>query len=322
MQNDTLRVLGSNPFENITAKTRLRQLLQTHQGRDKLFKVVQYFLRIKLWMDSVSYNPNYLPGAEFTAVERNLMTIVNTRRLFRVGRFVGEFVRMRLTLIKCSELVYIPVYGGQWIALFIQCQMICDMFARALMCVKSLCEDVAFLTQKGFFNSQVANQLISVSIRCALPVFLIDLFLNTLRLLQGIRDASQKPVKKELLLSLETFSLLSRYDHVDKLRRRMSKSNPLGKGKVDDDDDEDEDDEGVQMLEMGAENEIIVNSYQELLWKDFELHWIFVTELKLLLDLFVALSNLNQWKGVGGLVSIGGLFSGLLSVYRVWTYGR
>ncbi|KAH9586301.1 Peroxisomal biogenesis factor 11 [Trypanosoma melophagium] len=318
MQNETLRVLGSNPFEDITAKTRLRQLLQTHQGRDKLFKVVQYFLRVKLWMSSVNYNLDYVPGAEFTAVERNLMTIVNTRRLFRVGRFVGEFVRMRLTLIKCSELVYIPVNGGQWIALFIQCQMICDMIARALMCVKSLCEDFAFLAQKGFFNSQVSDQLISLAVRCTLPVLLIDLFLNTLRLLQGMLDASRQPTETEFLLSKDSFSLLSRYDRVDKLRRRMTKPNPVNKTK----EKKNESQIVEEKEEEGETNDVLVSSYQELLWKDFELHWIFVTELKLLLDLFVATSNLRRWDSVRGLVSIAGLFSGLLSVYRVWTYGR
>ncbi|ESL10793.1 hypothetical protein TRSC58_01467 [Trypanosoma rangeli SC58] len=317
MRSDALRVLGRSPFENIAPKTRLRQLLQTHQGRDKLFKVVQYFLRLRLSMDSVNFNLNYVPGAKFTAVERNLMTIVNARRLFRVGRFVGEFVRMRLTLIKCAELVYIPVQGGQWLASFIQWQMLCDMFARALMCVKSLCEDIAFLTQKGFFNSQVADQLISLAVRCTLPVFLIDLFLNTLRLLQGILDASRKPDKNELLLSKDSFSLLSKYDRVDKLRRCIGRPNPLDKGKVDDAEEEE-----LRRAEAAQENEIVVNSYQELLWKDFELHWIFVTELKLLLDLFVALSNLNHWDSLRGLVSMGGLCSGLLSVYRVWTYGR
>ncbi|KEG10714.1 hypothetical protein DQ04_03381060 [Trypanosoma grayi] len=314
MRHDALRVLGSDPFEDITAKTRLRQLLQTYQGRDKLFKVLQYFLRVKLWMHAVDYNPNYVPGAEFSAVERRLMTIVNTRRLFRVGRFVGEFVRMRVTLIKCSELVYIPVSGGKWIAVFIQCQMICDMIARALMCVKSSCEDVAFLVQKGFFHSQVADQLISLAVRCTLPVFLIDLFLNTLRLLQGILDASRQTTEKELLFSKDSFSLLSRYDRVDKLRRRMSKANFANK--VNNDENEN------QIVEVEEANDIVVGSYQELLWKDFELHWIFVTELKLLLDLFVAMSYLKRWDSVRGLASICGLFSGLLSVYRVWTYGR
>lgn len=102
---------------------------------------------------------------------------------------------------------------------------------------------------------------------------------------------------------------------MDKLRGRINKPNPTNK--VNNDNEE------SQVLGgAGENNEILVHSYQELLWKDFELHWIFVTELKLLLDIFVALSNLNAWESLKGIVSIGGLFSGLLSVYRVWTYGR
>ncbi|KAG8345654.1 putative Peroxisomal biogenesis factor 11 (PEX11) [Trypanosoma vivax] len=315
MRHDTLRVLGNDPFQGITAKARLRQLLQTHHGRDKLFKVAQYFLRIKLWMDSVPYSTVYAPGSGYTTAERNLMTIVNARRLFRVGRFVGEFVRMRVTLIKCSELVCIPFCGGQWVAFFIQSQMICDMVARALMCLKSLCEDVAFLAQKGFLHGHVANQLISIAVKCTFPVFLIDLFLNTLRLLQGILDASRQRSRREALLAKDSFSLLSRYDCVDKLRRWTSKSNPSPN--VNDDARDSKLVEAVENSDV-----VLVHSYAELLWRDFELHWVFVTQLKLVLDIFVAIANLKKWDGARGAVSVAGLFSGLLSVYRVWTYGR
>ncbi|CBH18231.1 Peroxisomal biogenesis factor 11 (PEX11), putative [Trypanosoma equiperdum] len=312
---NNLRVLGSDPFKDITAKARVRQLLQTHQGRDKLFKVVQYFLRIKLWRDSVAYSTSYLPGGHYTAVERNLMTIMNTRRLFRVGRFVGELVRMRVTLIKCSELVYIPARGGQWVGFFIQCQMICDLIARLLMCVKSLCEDVAFLAQKGFLHSNVAEQLFNIAFRCSHPVLLVDLFLNTLRLLQGVIDASHQPDEKEVISATYSFSLLSRYDRVDKLRRGMCESKGDGKSK--------DDRQNSKIVKARMENNVVlVDSYAKLLWKDFELHWIFVTELKLLLDIFVAFASMKRYEAARGVASVAGLFSGILSVYRVWTYGR
>ncbi|KAG5510506.1 hypothetical protein JKF63_06803 [Porcisia hertigi] len=313
---ETLRVLGRNPFEGITTKTRLRQLLQTHQGRDKVFKVVQYLLRMRLWWNSVEFNLNYVPGEKFSRMENNLMTIVNSRRLFRLGRFFGEFVRMRVTLIKASELVYIPVNGGQWVALFIQCQMLLDIFARGLLFIKSLLEDVAFLVQKGFFHSNVAGSLIYVATRCGLPVLLIDLFLNTLRLYQGVLDASATDSSSEIIFSKESFSLLSKYDRVDKLRRKLASTT----------------DEKERLKEVLKEQQLAVNgatdknvvyveSYAQLLWTDFELHWICVTETKLLLDIFVALSSLRGWKFQGA-VSTAGLLSGLCSVYRVWTYGR
>lgn len=312
---EALRVLGRNPFEGITTKTRLRQLLQTHQGRDKLFKVVQYLLRIRLWWNSVDFNVNYVPGENFSRMEKNLMTIVNSRRMFRLGRFFGEFVRMRVTLIKASELVYIPVNGGQWVALFIQCQMLLDMLARGLLFVKSFLEDVAFLVQKGFFHSNVAGRLIYVATRCGLPVLTIDLFLNTLRLYQGILDASATKSSNEIMFSKDSFSLLSKYDRVDKLRRKLASTTDEEKLK------EVIKDQQRAANDTNDENVVYVESYAQLLWTDFELHWICVTEAKLLLDIFVAVSGLRGWK-LQGAVSTAGLFSGLCSVYRVWTYGR
>ncbi|CAM41744.1 conserved hypothetical protein [Leishmania braziliensis MHOM/BR/75/M2904] len=311
---EALRVLGRNPFEGITVKRRLRQLLQTHQGRDKLFKVAQYLLRIRLWWNSVDFNVNYVPGEDFSRMERNLMTIVNSRRMFRLGRFFGEFVRMRVTLIKASELVCIPVNGGQWVALFIQCQMLLDMFARGLLFVKSFLEDVAFLVQKGFFHSNVAGRLIYVATRCGLPVLTIDLFLNTLRLYQGILDASAIKPSNEIMFSEESFSLLSKYDRVDKLRRKLASTTDEKLKEV-------HKDEQLAANDINDENVVYVESYAELLWTDFELHWICVTEAKLLLDIFVALSGSRGWK-LQGSVSAAGLLSGLCSVYRVWTYGR
>ncbi|EPY28794.1 hypothetical protein AGDE_10279 [Angomonas deanei] len=346
-QKETLRVLGQNPFEGIATKTRLRQLLQTHQGRDKLFKVAQYFLRVRLWWNSVDFNINYLPGEEFSRLEKNLMTIVNSRRMFKLGRFFAEIVRMHVTLIKASELVYIPVSGSQWVALFIQSQMILDMIARLLMFVKSLFEDVAFLVQKGFFHGNVAGKLIRIATRCGLPVLCIDLFLNTLRLYQGILDASttNQNAGETYALSTESFSLLSKYDRVDKLRRKLAAQASASNGKQTRNDGgagaagrkstplikegnpltakASSPDAGEGSSEEGSEDSIVfVDSYAKLLWTDFELHWICVTQTKLLLDIFVATSNFYQWKGVQGPVSIAGFCSGLCSVYRVWTYGR
>lgn len=322
LKGDAFRVLGKNPFEGITFKTRLRQLLQTHQGRDKLFKVAQYILRIKLCANDVEFNINYMPGAQedFSRLEKNLMTIMNSRKLFRVGRFVAEFVRMRVTLIKATELVYVPMQDGKLLAFFIQCQMVMDIIARLLMCVKSFCEDVAFLMQKGFFHSSVAGALMGISYRCGLPVLSIDLCLNTLRLIQGIVDASVTDETDETAAPRDSFSLLTKYDRVDKLRRKMeAANNEKTSGAASSNNPK----KNAPAQEPPVnENEVIVTSYAQLLWTDFELHWIFVTELKILLDMFVAIANFRQWKGVQYPVSIAGFFSGLCSIYRVWTYGR
>eukprot|EP00759_Apiculatamorpha_spiralis_P027493 PhF_6_TR30281/c1_g1_i1/m.44434 len=100
-----------NPFEDVAIATRLRQVLHTHQGRDKMFKCIMYFLRIYMWMKNIKLNFMFIEGAadeNFTLVERNYMTIMNSRRLFRLGRFVGEWVRIQVTLLKSSQLIYAP----------------------------------------------------------------------------------------------------------------------------------------------------------------------------------------------------------------------
>lgn len=397
MSQDQLRVSSQNPFQELTTKTRIRQLLHTHQGRDKLFKVLQYALRLKLWCMGIDINPSYVVDHEgsVTDVERNLMTTMNTRRLFRVGRFVGEFVRMHVTLIKCSELLYYST-ATKSRQLFLQVQMIADIIARFLMLVKSVCEDVAFLAQKGFLHANVADALLRVSAKCALPVLTVDFALNTLRLAQGVLEAtriveprtpsdycaseevgvtnheSSSGKKVSMARSDRSFSLLSEYDTVDKIRRRTSGAStnvpstagtpppsspnmshqdlmPVLKCSRDDFDPLDEggnsgrtatptdpsnasnnllDDcgecEGHHANQKLLEDDttVVVHSYPMLFWADFELHWTFVTELKLVLDIFVALSVLQRWSAWKGAVSIAGFASGLLSVYRVWTYGR
>ncbi|CCW69560.1 unnamed protein product [Phytomonas sp. Hart1] len=315
---EPLRVLGRNPFEDITTKKRLRQLLQTHQGRDKVFKVVQYLMRIQLWWDSVTFQTNYLPNEKFTSNEKILMTILNSRRLFRLGRFFGEFERIRITLIKVSEIIYIPSTGGKLLPLFIQGQMLFDLLARSLMFVKCFCEDIAFLVQKGFIHYTIVGKLISIATKCGLVVLAIDLCLNTLRLSQGLIDASSHERVVDDIISKESFSLLSKYDRVDKHRRKvLSESNDKAKNAVDticDPNEESKKSDDINYV-------VYVDSYPKLLWIDFELHWIFITEVKLFLDIFVALSGYNRLNNQG-YVSIAGLFSGLCSVYRVWTYGR
>jgi hypothetical protein len=444
-----LLVITDNPFEQLTVKKRIRQLLHTHQGRDKLFKVAQYLLRIKMWFEGVnSYSPLFSSNlressSSLTTAERNLMTIINSRRMFRVGRFVGEFVRLRVTLIKVSEILVAPS-NSRLTSLFLQTQMLLDIVARVIMLAKSVMEDVAYTAQKGFLRSNVGERLVPLTIKLSIPVLLVDLLLNTLRLLQGVQDArapAQEPQRDSLedsgsapaggaaplqaesvagsgtgggsedssgplLSSKSSFSLLSKYNAVDKLRRRSGAASPLPASSSRTDlfaagstgcststsrsdlavmiDTGDAavllpqplsltpppaaplasalpfqpphcspfgDESGVssqkgltsdvssgsgaargpdvsstaRLAPVATRNErgvVEVDSYAKLFWADFELHWVFVTELKLLLDIFVTTSlamESTRWKGP---VSWAGLVSGLLSVYRVWTYGR
>lgn len=367
---DRLKITSHDPFQELTLKTRVRQLLHTHQGRDKLFKVLQYGLRLKLWWQGVDAQAAYIADSSrtLTTTEKNLMTTMNTRRLFRVGRFVGEFVRLHVTLIKCSEIIYSQSRSST-MSLFLQLQMVIDIVARVLMLVKSMCEDVAYLAQKGFLHTNVADRLLQISAKCALPVLTVDFALNTLRLAQGMLDAATPA--DQLASAVQpsvgrdrSFSLLTEYDTVDKIRRRGTPAGttppPQSPSQQDitvpavtaasSRDDLESGDDSASPTPKGttpvgqnnssflwdssdaanaedrrrcdASSIVVVNNYAMLFWADFELHWVFVTELKLLLDIFVALSVLRRWQQWKGVVSVAGFASGLLSVYRVWTYGR
>lgn len=188
-----------NPFEDVTIATRLRQVLHTHQGRDKMFKCIMYFLRIYMWMKNIKLNFMFIEGASeenFTLVERNYMTIMNSRRLFRLGRFVGEWVRIQVTLLKSAQLIYAPS-NNRWVSYFVQLQMVLDVCARLLLFAKCICDDLAYVSQKGFLHSAVAGKLLYVGARLAVPVMTSDLFLNSLNLAQRILDSRHVVTVKE-----------------------------------------------------------------------------------------------------------------------------
>lgn len=345
-----LHVQSYDPFAHITVSERVWHLLHTHQGRDKLFKVIMYSLRLVLWFKDIDPNLQFFADArasDFTLAERNLMTIQNTRRLFRTGRFVAEFVRLRVTLLKCSELLYFPSKNLK-MALFLQSQMILDIVARVMMVIKTVCEDLAFLARKGFLSSKMEDKIMSLASPFYLPVLLIDLYLNTMRLAQGILDAQHREHANVDPTDPTRFSLLAKYDKVDRMRKaqvflsplltgespsrpRQVPSVPSGTSGISEDEPQLQHSFVWVATEPAADRDYVLNqggelkevdSYTRLLWEDFGLHWVCVTQLKILLDMFVCISFLRKWKSWHGPVAICGLLSGFLSVYRVWTYGR
>ena len=422
-----LHVNSYNPYAEVTLRSRVRQVLHTHQGRDKVFKVAQYTLRLLLWAESANVNWHFMSrtkGANATTLEQTLTTLTNGRRMFRIGRFVAEFVRIRATLIKCSEIQYSPPA----IRFTLQLQMLLDIIARALMCVKSVLEDVVFLVQKGLLNRDLEQVLLRHAAKLAVPVLLIDLYLNSIRLAQGVVDARAQPQEHPPVATAlipassaavmpakgfgmgtpprtptaaqadgnSTFSLLSTYQKVDRIRKqsasspspvigrtssnleailvaqghkrqsppptrvmtspttivtpttatalpsevessgestptpddgRLSPEEPLGndsslvcwdsyrkKGFADHR-------QGSGDL-VPSPGEVMVDSYWKLFWQDFEMHWIGVTQIKLLLDVMVGVARVFDWRTGEAFFASCGLMSGLLSVYRVWTYGH
>jgi hypothetical protein len=279
-----LMVNSYNPFEEVTFGSRVRQVLHTHQGRDKVFKVVQYLVRLLLSFRSEKSQLNWHfvapKGQEASALENNLTILTNGRRLMRIGRFVAEFVRLRATFRKCSEIEFSP----SRLTTTLQIQMLLDIVARMLSCCKAVMEDIVFFVQKGFLNAALEPKLLRYASVLGLPVLLIDLYLNTLRMAQGIVDArvtapaaigegetsekapvdqasgqptGRKPRTTQVSLlpppgeapvshrksvtpspresphlqnaaSQDTFSLLTNYSKVDKLRKRNSNATARG----------------------------------------------------------------------------------------------
>jgi hypothetical protein len=370
MPSGALRVDKYNPKDQsqgkVTLTHRIRQLLYTHQGRDKLFKCVQYLLRLLLWMRGVeaqhfNREEKHKHMHRFSLMERNLMTIINGRKLFRLGRSFSEMVRVRVTFLKCSELLLQPSLNP-YMVLFLESQMVVDILARLLFSIKLASDDVGYLARKGFLHARIEDRMTEFGRQFALPVIFFDLYLNTTRLVQGLFDAKHDSAPNDPGSPLHppeglgerkksAFSLLSQYDSMNRMRKS---STPQPQRKPQDRDgsptpqmvlhsesDSSGGEENTAAPKLDAQsplpvsgqptpsaesdaNYILVNSWVELLWKDYSLYWVCLTQLKILCDLVVALSLIHQWnhKRTGGLVSTCGLISGLLSVHRVWVYGR
>jgi hypothetical protein len=288
---------------------KLRRTLHAHHGRDKLFKVIQYSLRLVLWLRGIRTQLAFVSTTDqFTAMERNLMTITNTRRMFRVGRFVAEFSRAGLTLARIATLVDLQRQYSKSSLLWLEVQMILDVVARLMMCAKSVADDVAWSARKGFLHSSVEESLLLLSARISIPVLLIDLSLNSVRLAQGVVDAFATTETSVVASRRPLFSLLSTYDEVDVLLRRASEVDSKADSKV----------------ATPTIRAVVVRSRRELLWKDSQLRWILFHEVKLVLDLIVAfcMAARQRPRSSEPIVAICGLISGLISVARVWNFGR
>ena len=70
------------------------------------------------------------------------------------------------------------------------------------------------------------------------------------------------------------------------------------------------------------EERVVVHSVAELLWRDRTLRWVTAHQMKLILDLVVATLIVLKVKGAMGLTAVCGILSGLISVLRVWHFGR
>jgi hypothetical protein len=365
-----LNVKEADPTVAQSYASHLRQMLHAHHGRDKLFKVVQYSLRLYLWGRGIEANVAFIPDADdaqFTAAERTLMTITNTRRMFKLFRFVGEFARARLTLARIAALVDLQRQYPPRTLAWLQLQMVLDVIARLVMCVKSVLDDLGWAARKGFLHSRWELYILNLAGKLSLPALSIDLFLNTVRLAQGIVDAAAPLPSAEQLRrrssavasigamtsgsrvvpdddSPTPFSLLSTYDELDRIRRdSCSQEGVLGVSSrspvfpstpgIQSPASLENVSSGIAFcgpsIPSGAsgaprQRTLVVHTYHALLWRDVELRWIMLHQIKLILDLIVAGMMVAQVRSSSAMAAtaVCGIASGMISVSRVWVNGR
>mgnify|MGYP001568391620 FL=1 len=200
----------------VALEHRLRQVLYSHQGRDKMFKVLQYALRLKLFFEGVRYTNTFVADADetqFTLTERNLMSLTNARRLFKVGRFWSEFIRMQTAIVRCSELMYVDYCNGAVLA-FLQFQMVLDILARFMGTLKSVADDVAYAARKGFLHGNIEERANAFALRFVVPTIAIDFFLNLLRVAQCAVDLRQSMHSQSMEDALWVAEEQQRQQHV------------------------------------------------------------------------------------------------------------
>ena len=194
-------------------------VLDSVPGRDKVFKIVQYSYSLLAYhkgFHEVDFGVR-TDDASYSRYERNAMSIQNTRRLFKIARFIGEWERIQTALSRCNELVYYAEQSASMV-LFVQAQMLLDITARLLGCVKSFLDDVLYFSRIGVLNSTIHRPLERLCPQISLPVIGIDIFLNGLKLLQFIDNASSG----HRVRHRKSFSLLARYEINEK--RRLASS--------------------------------------------------------------------------------------------------
>ena len=199
----------------------LIQVLSSVPGRDKVFKIIQYAYSFRAWragFDEVDFGVR--ADESYSSYERNAMSIQNTRRLFKIGRFIGEWERIHTALVRCSELLHYAEQSFS-VVVFIQFQMLLDIAARLLGCLKSVLDDVLYFSRIEVLNPVIHRPLERLCPRIGIPVILIDIFLHSLKLAQFIENA----LSGHRVRHRKSFSLLARYE-LNAKRKSVSNNLP------------------------------------------------------------------------------------------------
>ncbi|KNH03763.1 hypothetical protein XU18_4839 [Perkinsela sp. CCAP 1560/4] len=327
----------------------LLNVLNNVPGRDKVFKVIQYSYSFRAWREGFqAVDFGALPDAQYSSDDRKAMSIQNTRRLFKIARFVGEWERIQLALLRGSELLHYPEQPVKTM-FFIQIQMVLDILARLLSCMKSFLDDILYFSRIGVLGPGVHRPLEKICPRIAIPVIFIDIFLNSLKLIQFIENASTG----QCVRHCKSFSLLARYEinekrktvlpvmfHANRLTyknwishqntqgypllRFTKNSPPMEKNQL-----RQANGMTLQKALSGVSRKRALLVLLQWTWRRIrdlgvisyynkEILWCWVSLAKFFIDLTVALSYAFQLKCVHrGHVTVLGILSGVLSVCKI-----
>eukprot|EP00760_Papus_ankaliazontas_P032998 PhM_4_TR6124/c0_g1_i1/m.4594 len=311
------------------------RVLTSNQGRDKVLKIVQYLIRFHLWFSGVGeVEFGVKRDDSYTRLERNAMSIQNTRRLFRIGRFIAEWIRIRVTILRCSELFL--DHSDVQSMVFMQSQMFLDILARLLSIIKSVSDDVLYFSRKEIINPALHEPLERLNPKLFIPVLLIDMYLNFLRMAQYTVDK----LMGRKMRHRQSFSLYSRYDINDQRRHSPLPDMPTpmigpfaspGTGPTLDSPyrssaPQDPDNEisphdtftiEADEPETPTADISLLRRVASLCWRDDMLFWMCMTQAKYSLDLTVGISYAYDLPVSKGIVTLLGLTSGIISTWKI-----
>jgi hypothetical protein len=167
-------------------QSRVALLLVSTEGRDKLFKVVQYVLHLAAWsLQRHTLFPeqtNAFRGAWARRLAMNAATVRNGRELFALGRFV-------VTAIELIDIVrrLRAMLAGRERYSARRYRIVAVLLVRAVASVvRGVLRNAAFLASKDFFGFSLggatANAMRRVMVACALAIAGAEFVQNFLRL--------------------------------------------------------------------------------------------------------------------------------------------
>jgi hypothetical protein len=165
-------------------------VLTTSEGRDKIFKVVQYTLKLSVW---IMLQRHVLPDgtAAFRAewAERlagNYLTVRNGRALFKLGRWAISFLDLKDALAELSRATSTPFDGAmnskKWLLVGIVIRSVAAFLRNLLRDASHLFDKELFGFRRTALSVSHARRLHSAATALWLVIAALDVALATTRL--------------------------------------------------------------------------------------------------------------------------------------------